>query len=377
MKLILHAGSHKTATTSIQHFCAVNRKALEAHGFYYPRNTSSSYVFNFLASDIALGRIDKTTAFLEKVRRDAEVRGCHTVLLSAESFYAMTAFFIDIQKRARAQADYFANEASFVSAFRRGCVGYEAVQAIFYFRPQDDFAASLYNQFVKSVFGISDSYPDFVKKIAPVFDYAGHVALWEECFGCDNVAVRNFLSCKADPVKDFCYAFLGEACYRSAPKTAFLANTRLSRDVLEFKRLLNSRDMDRSYKYLVMRALSNISADFPDRDGGYQVFDCLDNRRTFFAPFEAGNNILMQRYDFAALPVIGKGEEPTYPQLSADVKQQIEAALELAMSKPENRFSLFARRLANRIMDGLPGGRVLLQPVRVATHRLRFLVQGW
>jgi hypothetical protein len=88
MKLILHIGTHKTASTSLQHFFTLNRGVLCNSGIHYPSNSNSAYVSNFLATDIIFDRGSNVRAVLDKAMRNANKLNCHTVLISAKSFYA-------------------------------------------------------------------------------------------------------------------------------------------------------------------------------------------------------------------------------------------------------------------------------------------------
>ena len=51
MRLILHIGTHKTGTSSLQLFCRNNRKALLEHGIFYPK-TSHNALHVFMNSDL-------------------------------------------------------------------------------------------------------------------------------------------------------------------------------------------------------------------------------------------------------------------------------------------------------------------------------------
>ena len=203
MKLLLHIGSHKTASTSIQHFCALNRDLLKSYGCLYPKNKDSAYVFNFLAAQLAFGKGDLTKRYLQEVRTKAEREKCHTVIISAESFYAMTWFFLDIQGK-QYEGDYWQNEARLIKELSKCCEGYDEVGVVCYLRPQDDYAASLYNQFVKNTFGICDSFEEFIETARPLFDYKSHIQLWENVFGTDFISLRNYSAHKEDLTKDFC-----------------------------------------------------------------------------------------------------------------------------------------------------------------------------
>lgn len=376
MKLILHAGSHKTATTSIQHFCALNRRVLQKEGVHYPRNKSSSYVFNFLASDLAFDKVQKTKTFLEKAKIDAEKRGCHTVLISAESFYAMTSFFIDAQNKTRKNEIYFDNEKMLIESLKECCSSYESIDVAFYFRPQDDFANSLYNQFVKNVFGISYGYNKFIKKMDNVFDYYGHIKLWEGVFGKENIRVNNYLECKKKIVSDFCNKYISPTCYEKSSKKSLFSNTRLSRDVLEFKREFNVAESDRSLKYIAARCLSIISDSYPDQDG-YQTYATYEEREVFFNRFSSGNRTLLTRYNCDTLPVLLNKGEPTYTRLTQEKNDEIKNELQRMLNHTKYKWELTLRRIANKFISLVPGGSVILTPVRVVVHRSRLLIEGW
>ena len=376
MNLLLHIGSHKTASTSLQHFCALNRPALKTRGFFYPRSRDSAYVFNDLASAIAFGRQAETAQFLKQARTQAQALKSDTVVISAESFYAMTAFFVDIQGHARNVQDYWKNERLLIGTLKEGCEGFDEVRIACYLRPQDDLASSLYNQFVKNVVGTERSYESFIDGIKPVFDYDRHISLWEEVFGMQAVTVRNFTAGGFDIVKDFCEHFLDPECHEQAVRKDHHANTRLTRDVLEVKRIYNRIKPDRPLAFIAARCFREISGQFKDQPG-YQVFAPLAARRDFFSLFAAGNEALAARQNIAALPVITADGEPSYPGLEMETAAEIHLRFRMMMDRPANRIELAARRLANTIMNRVPGGRTMLAPVRALHNHFRLRFAGW
>lgn len=375
MKLLLHIGSHKTASTSIQHFCVLNRDLLKSHGFLYPKNKDSAYVFNFLAAQLAFGKADLTKRYLQEARDKAERENCNTVVISAESFYAMTWFFLDVQGKSR-EGDYWQNEESLIKELSKCCDGYDEVEVVCYLRPQDDFAASLYNQFVKNTFGISEAYEEFTEKASPVFDYERHVQLWTNIFGVDSVSLRNFSACKEDITKDFCEEFLSRDCFDKAEKKTDYSNTRLSRDVLEMKRIFNKTRPDRSLAFIALRCFMEIEKEFKD-EPGYQVFTSHSFRNAFFSSYIEGNEKLAKRYHLGAFPTMGNALEPTYPGLSLEKATEIYLRLRFQLDRPKNKWELALRRLANLLINRLPGGRYLMAPVRTLNNQLRLRFSGW
>lgn len=373
MKLILHIGTHKTATTSIQHFCTLNRAALRKCGYFYPRPALSAYVANSLASRLSFGREAEVAAALRRARGDAEKARCHTIVVSAESFYAMTACFIDIQGRPR--GDYWDNEQHLIEKMRDCCEGME-VSVLAYLRPQDEFASSLYNQFIKNVLGTGHSYDEFIAAMRPAFNYEGHFALWEKIFGSGQVHLRNFLTCRDRIITDFCEAALEGNCLDEAAKSEIFSNKRLTRDVLETKRIFNRTGPDRSLAFVAARAFAKISDDMPDRSG-YQVFATSDTRCRDFAQFEKGNASLAARHALGLLPTVESTAEPTYPGLTTDRAVEVYLRYRMTMDRPRPRTELALRRLANLLKAKVPGGERLLRPVQKANNYVRLRLDGF
>lgn len=375
MKLILHIGTHKTATTSLQHFFALNRSKLAAQGFFYPENDDSAYVFNFLASRVAFGKQAEAADFLAKAREKAKQAGCHTVLISGESFYAMTAFFFDLQKRTRTE-DYWAHEERLILAVKECCAGYDDVRIVCLFRPQDELAGSLYNQLIKNTFGISESYAEFLEQTRPLYDYQKHVALWEGAFGKECVNIKNFHSVKSDVIRDFCRSFLTESCFEIAELKDFEANTRLNRDVLEVKRLYNATKPDPALAFVSARTFRDINDHFPDQNG-YQIFCLPEEQSAYFDPYQQGNDLLCRSYGMEPLRSLSRADPPTYPGLSPDITSNVYLQFCERLYSPRNRIEIMGRRAARFVMERIPGGKAVVDPLRRLHNSIRLRFSGW
>ncbi len=377
MKLLLHIGSHKTGSTSIQHFCALNRELLKSLGFLYPKNQDSAYVFNYLASHLAFGRKHSVRDYMNSVSKQARQENCHTVIISAESFYAMTAFFIDIQGMSRVNDDYWTNEERLIRDLHESCDGYGEIDIVCYLRAQNELASSLYNQFVKNTFGISDSFVDFLKIVAPIFDYERHIQLWENVFGFGHLRIKNFASCKENLIEDFCDSFLNTECFAKAKNNDFYANTRLNRDVLEFKRIFNGTRPDPALAFVSARCFRSVSEELGVDDSGYQVFVSSDFTKSFFGVHEEGNKRLSEKHGVEIISSISNGGEPCYPGLSAKKILEIHLRFTSILDQPSVKMELRARRFANFIKSKVPGGRKLLVPIRALLNQWRLKFSGW
>lgn len=372
---MLHIGTHKTASTSIQHFLALNRSVLKSQGFLYPKNQDSAYVFNFLASKLAHGKHSEVDSFFLDAKKQAEESSCHTLVISAESFYAMTGFFIDIQKRER-QEDYWENEKKLIAALKSACQIFSNIKIACYFRPQDELSSSLYNQLVKNTFGITTSYEELVTDHKEIYDYLGHIRLWDEAFKRDSISLKNFHDVKDDIIKDFCQSFLNEKCYADANLKIFESNTRLNRDVLEVKRLYNATKPDPALAYISARSFRKINDHFPDQKG-YQIFSSQKAREGFFCSFHKGNETLSKEYGLSVLQTFSDSGEPTYPGLTPEMTAEVYFKFCEDLYKPLNRLELAGRRMARWIMDKAPGGKNLLAPLKNLHNSLRLRIAGW
>lgn len=79
LRVVLHAGLHKTGTTSFQSFCAMAHEEMRARGFHWPR--SHDMIQHTLLWDRALaGDMDPILAEVEAAR----ATGCSTLLVSSE-----------------------------------------------------------------------------------------------------------------------------------------------------------------------------------------------------------------------------------------------------------------------------------------------------
>jgi hypothetical protein len=175
------------------------------------------------------------------------------------------------------------------------------------------------------------------------------------------VTIRNLAADDFDVAKDFCAHFLDPACYEQAARKDYHADARLTRAVLEVKRIYNRIKPDRPLALIAARCFREISGRFNDRPG-CQVFASLAARRDFFSPFAAGNEALAARQHIATLPVITAESEPAWSGLDMETAVEIYLRFRMMMDRPTNRIELTARRLANAIMKRLPSGRAMLAP---------------
>lgn len=375
MKLILHIGTHKTATTSIQHFCALRRKFLRKNGILYPHNPNSAYVMNNLASQMVHGKEQQTQNFLKKSLQTAKNCNAHTVVISGESFYAMTGFFKVLSGEEMTREEYFSNEEKYIKALWDYCQIFDTVKIFCTFRSQEEYANSLYNQLIKNTRGIDQDYLSFLGTFDLALDYLKHIEIWEEYFGQENLHLVDFDTIKPNPTKYFCDVFLGAHLY-SDDSSAIHSNKRLSRDVLEFKRTQNKKPFDKAKAFVSIQAYNQISDEFPD-DKNWQIFAPLSERQKIFLKYDQGNTDLKRHYNLQSLTSLSVFEDSDYPGLSSDKARQIELRLNTLLSKPITRAEYLIRRLIHKMISRFSFLDQLLNPVRSVRNSIRLKFEGW
>jgi hypothetical protein len=165
MRLVIHAGIHRTGTTSLQQFLARNRAALAARGLVYPGAESSQQALAWALHR----RRDGAEAVLGLVE-EAAAAGVDRLLLSGEDF----AIHQDLGwlEAVAARVD---------------------TRAVFYLRRQDHWLMSWYNQHVKWPFNPDKSRMDPAAFLAAVeefhwIDYERLLGRWSAALGEDRVA---------------------------------------------------------------------------------------------------------------------------------------------------------------------------------------------
>ena len=84
MRLIVHLGFHKTASTFLQHLLNDHHAALKERGIWYDRQPGYP-AHHFAAWELLTGE----TALFDEMLRNAIAAGCHTAILSSEDLEAV------------------------------------------------------------------------------------------------------------------------------------------------------------------------------------------------------------------------------------------------------------------------------------------------
>lgn len=141
IKLIIHIGTHKTASTSFQTLCAQNSKLLSENKILYPKyfkipNIEDYYQHSTAARLSQKRDLKSLRNFLEKIYKNTLESNCNTSLISGEDFEN---FLVDV---------YLASEFESIAK----TIGYINIEWIVVKRNPLEYLLSIYSE--KSAYGV-------------------------------------------------------------------------------------------------------------------------------------------------------------------------------------------------------------------------------
>lgn len=278
--LFFHIGTPKTGTTALRRFLCNNRDLLKQYGWCYPDLSQSGPYGGDSRNGMPLLRaMWDGNADLEVLwQKIKEYLKCYSVILSAEAFYSDLNSFIEILRQA---------ERYHIPA-----------KIIVYFRRQDFFAESRWNQRIKDVF-LTDAINN-CPKLRAQGDYYECLERLEEVIGIDNINVRIYekgqlAGDRHDTVSDFC-SFLGIfPDWGESPVGR--ENVRLRGNMLEIRRLFNSiynnAEEATSFRRAYAKLFYAVNQENDHRDEGYLS---LQERKSIMKECQEGNACIAKKY---------------------------------------------------------------------------------
>ena len=209
MKCILHIGTEKTGTTTLQHFLHANKLQLQEQGYgvlnsvgkgnnrrlanYAMRNNHKddySKAHNILTEERKI-EYDKETKTIFENEINSLKNDCHTIIITSEHFHSRCIYDDEVEKLKNLLTIYF-----------------DKIEIVVYLRPQIDVAISLYTTILRSG-GISE-FTQFLPKNCNInniyYDYDNLLQRWTNVFGKKSVFPKIFdpkLFIEGDLIKDF------------------------------------------------------------------------------------------------------------------------------------------------------------------------------
>jgi hypothetical protein len=209
MRIVIHIGTEKTATTTLQHTFLNNKQLMGEYGIYYSESMGSGNSRQLVAACMGHAKIDDwirkhqmsdsnerqrfsdrlQTKFFEEIANVP--KDCDTVLVSSEQFHSRL------------------SDASELKILRKFLQGFfEKIDIVVYLRLQSSLLQSKYTTYLRS--GGNISFNQFKLECAPdnlYYNYANMLSLWANEFGRENIKVREFDSSKFYN-QHICYDFI-------------------------------------------------------------------------------------------------------------------------------------------------------------------------
>ncbi|CAB3776438.1 hypothetical protein LMG28688_00232 [Paraburkholderia caffeinitolerans] len=205
-KIIIHIGSEKCGSTSLQNFFFENELALVQHGFSYFCDPEKSYFYvsrdghqkghfpvvaslcaqkpDYLIED----KVASYAKVLGDLIADARISDKH-IILSAEHFSSRLRALESLEILRDALNDF-------------------DVKIVLYVRPQHEMLVSSYNAGVRAGRRSSFGFDEGIK-FDPYFNYYELVKPWADVFGRERIVIRDWLQLKyGDVRKDFVLSVL-------------------------------------------------------------------------------------------------------------------------------------------------------------------------
>lgn len=303
-RLIIHIGTHKTGTTTIQKTLSASRGRLNARGINYPDYSSighrSHYAHIGVANALAAEHPTITKAMAEqffrahRVREEAE----GVTVISAESLYRHFLTEAGVPTRAPKPADYWPCRFRFIE-YLRSLTGPAEIAIVL--RRQCDFAESMYQEHVK-VTRYGDSFEKFTRDYWYHFVYSEQIEAWQRYF--DKVHIIKLSDIAGDDIARKFLRRLSLKPGRLHPTE--MANVGLGKDAVILKRLLNGTNLPRERLDALMKLVQECEAAGSNREVR-SFFKNAEDRRAFQARFAEGNARLAK--------LIGEEEKPLFEPL--------------------------------------------------------------
>ncbi len=247
LNLILHAGTPKTGTTTLQFFLDANATMLQEQGFLYPKEylNTPAPKHQWLVSYLRNDHIEKFAKKLETIYKTAtETEDIHTIILSTEGIYNHWWDYSDQAKLILKRLNRYFN-----------------LSIVVYFREPLSFVDSLYRQYLKNPkmkdiapYGKNLTFAQMyeIEWFRDHLDYLGFIKQCEYLVGKERV---HAIAYSNEIVEKFCKV-VGIPYSKERIKTIARKNKAHSDAVVEILKYINQYDLSIKEKQTVVNTLS-------------------------------------------------------------------------------------------------------------------------
>lgn len=300
-ELVIHIGSHKTGTSSIQMALMNNRESLLKHGFSFfyhapngkpTRNGNASWWLNVDANSLLNG----DGAQIRNVSRFASVlsNGTENKIVSAEAFSWVFCDkpLIELKKHLSAEFD--------------------RTKIVIYLRRQDRLVASHCNQAFKKPNGATyqfyspgrNALPQLKSHHFRYLNFLDKISMWDSVFGQENVDVRVFDDIERNDVVDDFFSQLGVSlgCTMSA------LNLSLDIERIKIMQVASAMTLDPNFVYLLQK----------QPHSGNKFLPTQEEARTFLEHFSESNAQLNNLRKITSRDKLFDADFSGYPECNRD-----------------------------------------------------------
>ena len=191
MRIVIHAGTHKTGTTSIQSVLRANAPWLAERGFCYPQcapyggRTSSHHRFSHDLTGTLEGGFERAESFARNAM--AAGAGAHSLIISAEPVYRHVDGFNGFAGYGEL-TDFWLRRSAYLARLSALFSGHRTV-VVLCFRQKTEFIRSFAAELATKD-KWHGSLEEFAMNFAPLLDYDRQVELFREHF--DSVTILSY-----------------------------------------------------------------------------------------------------------------------------------------------------------------------------------------
>jgi hypothetical protein len=306
-------------------------------------------------------------AFLHRMLTNARTAGADTIVISAELLYGMTVYFHKLEGR---QRNYWSSEVAAINMLRSALPReITKTKIVSFFRRQDHFLESFYQEVIK-LKAVTSTIDEFKNLAIDLLNYHKNMEIWRDVFG-DCVAFR--CDDRSNSTETFLREVLEVPNITQLKDVKVRRNTRMNRDVLEYKRILNGFEMSRIDRYMSKLACKEIARSAKS-DRRYERFIDPESRAALMTELECCNRLLSEKFrvqPFAPLSDDDLKDWQPYPGLSADRLgefRMIHARIKRSASYQSERWGLLLRGF---VLEHLPAMAWMLSLGRAILPRHR------
>ncbi|WED24154.1 hypothetical protein L3Q72_23270 [Vibrio sp. JC009] len=246
-KLILHIGTHKTGTTTIQQDLYDNIDALESNKILYPTYSKFLGIKDHYAHlDIAKAIMDdsetinrdKVVSFFKDVYSYSNENDIEKVIISAEPFYRG----LWPECECECECEFWEKKDAYINYLSQ-ITCFDDIEVVIVLRKQDDYLESLYNEQVK-VTRYSKNIMTFYKEFHERFEYKKQIEHWQKYFPTINVLTFDELINNGNLTKTFLENLnIDNSILEQLNFPNRIANESWPLEIVELKRQLNGSMM--------------------------------------------------------------------------------------------------------------------------------------